>query len=112
MYSIFSHQATARFVCLLHFCMGVYLSTGVDKPHMRPLRHKGGNICIGGPLCPSLMEIQSRSLSLCSAVMPAAKPQMDHYVSAEWEGQETSSGNRNGGRDTLIQLETHAKVGC
>lgn len=64
----------------------------VDKSHMRPLRHKGGNICIGGPLCPSLMEIQSRSLSPCSLVMPAAKPQMDHYVPAEWEGQETCDG--------------------
>lgn len=61
----------------------------VDKSHMKPLRHKGGNICIEGPLCPSLMEIQSRSLSPCSLVMPAAKPQMDHYVPAEWEGQET-----------------------
>lgn len=61
----------------------------VDKSHMRPLRHKGGNICIEGPLCPSLMEIQSHSLSPCSLVMPAAKPQMDHYVPAEWEGQET-----------------------
>lgn len=64
----------------------------VDKSHMRPLRHKGGNICIEGPLCPSLMEIQSRSLSPCSLVMPAAKPQMDHYVPAEWEGQETCDG--------------------
>ena len=82
-------------------CIGV-----VDKPHMRPLRHKGGNICIEGPLCPSLMEIQSSSLSPYSLVMPAAKPQMDHYVPAEWEGQETSDGNWNGGRDTLIQLST------
>ncbi len=73
---------------------------------MRPLRHKGGNICIEGPLCPSLMEIQSSSLSPCSLVMPAAKPQMDHYVSAEWEGQETSDGNWNGGRDTLIQVRS------
>lgn len=87
-------------VCLCT-CIGV-----VDKPHMRPLRHKGGNICIEGPLCPSLMEIQSSSLSPYSLVMPAAKPQMDHYVPAEWEGQETSDGNWNGGRDTLIQLST------
>lgn len=65
-------------VCL-HVCMGV------DKSHMRPLRHKEDNICIEGPLCPSLMEIQSSSLSLCVLVMPAAKPQMDHYVSAKWE---------------------------
>lgn len=63
-----------------------------DKSHMRPLRHKGGNICIEGPPCPSLMEIQSRSLSPCSLLMPAAKPQMDHYVPAEWEGQETCDG--------------------
>lgn len=91
-------------------CIGV-----VDKPHMRPLRHKGGNICIEGPLCPSLMEIQSSSLSPCSLVMPAPKPQMDHYVPAEWEGQETSDGNWNGGRDTLIQLrssDTHSNRIC
>lgn len=87
----------------------------VDKPHMRPLRHKGGNICIEGPLCPSLMEIQSSSLSPCFLVMPAAKPQMDHYVPAEWEGQEISDGNWNGGRDTLIQLrssDTHSNRIC
>lgn len=82
-------------------CIGVE-----DKSHMRPLRHKGGNICIEGPLCPSLMEIQSSSLSPCSLVMPAAKPQMDHYVPAEWEGQETSDGNWNGGGETLIQLRS------
>lgn len=64
---------------------------------MRLLRHKEGNICIEGPLCPSLMEIQSRSLSPCSLVIPAAKPQMDHYVFAEWEGQKTLDGNWNGG---------------
>lgn len=78
----------------------------VDKSHMRPLRHKGGNICIEGPLCPSLMEIQSSSLSPCALVMPAAKPQMDHYVPAEWEGQETCDGNWNGGWETLIQLRS------
>ncbi len=91
-------------------CTGV-----VDKPHMRPLRHKGGNICIEGPLCPNLMEIQSSALSLCFLVIPAAKPQMDHYVPAELEGQETSNGNWNGGRDTLIQLrpsDTHPNRIC
>lgn len=82
---------------------------------MRPLRHKGDNICIEGPLCPSLMEIQSSSLSLCSLVMHPTKTQIDHYVSAEWEGQETCSRNWNGGRDTLIQLrtsETHSNRIC
>lgn len=84
------------FIYLFIFWGGVLRCTCivevVDKSHMRPLRHKGGNICIEGPLCPSLMEIQSRSLSPCSLVMPAAKPQMDHYVPAEWEGQETCDG--------------------
>lgn len=67
--------------------VGVYncFCTGVDKPHMRPLRHKERNVCIEGPLCPSLMEIRSSLVSPCFLVMPAAKPQMDHYVSAEWE---------------------------
>lgn len=82
------------------------LTVLVDKPLKRTLRHKEGNICIEGPLSPSLMEIRSRSLSPCSLVMPAAKPQMDHYVPAEWEGQETSNGNWSGGRDTLIQLRS------
>lgn len=31
------------------------------------------------------MEIRSSLVSPCFLVMPAAKPQMDHYVSAEWE---------------------------
>ena len=51
-------------------------------------------------------SIRSCSLCPCSLVMPAAKPQMDHYVPAEWEGQETSNGNWRGGRDTLIQLRS------
>lgn len=94
----------------VNICVCLYVCPctcmGVDKPHMRPLRHKGGNICIEGSLCPSLMEIRSSSLSPCSLVMPATKTQIDHYVSAEWEGQETSGRNWNGGRDTLIQLRT------
>ncbi len=107
------HPVLCVFEYLMSVCVSLYADVyaclctcirAVDKPHMRPLRHKGGNICIEGPLCPNLMEIQSSSLSPCSLVMPAAKPQMDHYVPAEWEGQETSDGNWNGGRDTLIQL--------
>lgn len=77
----------SQWLCILCMCVYVCFCTcmGKDKPHVRSFRHKGDNICIEGPPCPTLMEIQSSSLSPCFLVMPAAKPQMDHYVSAEWE---------------------------
>lgn len=71
---------------------------------MNPLRHKGCNVCIGGPLCPSLMEIRSSPVSPCFLVVPAAKPQMDHYVSVEWEVKRPLMEIGMEGRDALIQL--------
>lgn len=70
-----------------------------------------------GPLCPGLMEMQSSRASLSSVGNACCNPppQMDYYVPAEEEGQETSDGNWNwGGRNALIQLRavvTRAQMG-
>lgn len=83
---------------------------------MRPLRHKGGNICMEGPLCPSLMEIQSSSPSPCSVGNACCKtPKWTIMCLQSRRVKRPQMEIGIGGRDTLIQLRAmviHAQMGC